>query len=96
MYIVGEGPCEMAKLPLALSCLSYLINSFLTDIMGFPVAWTVKSLPAVRKTRVQSLGQEDRPAKEMATNSSILAWKIPWMEEPGWLLSMGSQRVGHD
>ena len=46
--------------------------------------------------RVQSLGRKDPLEKEMATNSSILAWKIPWMEEPGWLLSMGSQRVGHD
>ena len=46
--------------------------------------------------RVQSLGQEDLLEKEMATNSSILAWKIPWMEEPGRLQSTGSQRVGHD
>ena len=60
------------------------------------MAWTVKSLPAVRKTRVQSLGQEDRPEKEMATNSSILAWKIPWMEELRRIQSMGLQRVGHD
>ena len=46
--------------------------------------------------RVQSLGQEDLLEKEMATNSSILAWKIPWAEEPGVLESMESQRVGHD
>ena len=45
---------------------------------------------------VQSLGQEDPLEKEMATNSSILAWKIPWMEDPGRLQSMGSQRVGHN
>ena len=50
----------------------------------------------MRETRFQSLGQEDPLEKEMATHSSILAWKIPWMEEPGWLLSMGSQRVGQD
>ena len=49
-----------------------------------------------QETRVQSLGQEDPPKEEMATHSSILAWKIPWMEEPGWLQSMGSLRVGHD
>ena len=49
-----------------------------------------------RETRVQSLGREDPLEKEMATHSSILAWKIPWMEELGWLLSMGLQRVGHD
>ena len=56
----------------------------------------VKHLPAVRETRVQSLGQEDPLEKEMATHSSILAWKISWMEEPGRIQSMGSQRVGHD
>jgi len=50
----------------------------------------------MRETWVHSLGQEDLLEKEMATHSSILAWKIPWMEEPGGLQSMGSQRVGHD
>ena len=60
------------------------------------VAQTVKSLPATQETQVQSLGQEDLPEKEMATHSSILAWKIPWTEEPGGLQSMGSQRVRHD
>ena len=49
-----------------------------------------------RETRVQSLGWEDPLEKEMATHSSILAWRIPWTEEPGRLQSMGSQRVGHD
>ena len=56
----------------------------------------VKSLPAMWETRVQSLGQEDPLGKEMATYSSILAWEIPWMGQPGGLQSMGSQRVGHD
>ena len=60
------------------------------------VAQTVKRLPTMRETRVRSLGREDPLEKEMATHSSILAWKIPWTEELGWLLSMGSQRVGHD
>jgi len=60
------------------------------------VAQTVKRLPTVWETWVQSLGREDPLEKEMATHSSILAWKIPWMEEIGWLLSMGLQRVGHD
>ena len=60
------------------------------------VAQLVKNLPAIRETWVQSLGREDRLEKEMATHSSILAWKIPWMEEPGGLLSMGLQRVRHD
>ena len=58
------------------------------------VALTVKNLPSM--TGVQSLGREDLLQKEMTTHSSILAWKIPWMEEPGGLQSMGSQRVGHD
>ena len=56
----------------------------------------VKHLPAMRETRVQSLNQEDSLEKEMATHSSPLAWKIPWMKEPGGLQSMGSQRVRHD
>ena len=55
----------------------------------------VKCLPTMWDTQVQSLGWENPLEKEMATHSSILAWKIPWAEEPGWLLSMGSQRVGH-
>ena len=59
------------------------------------VAHTVKSLPTMRETQVQSLGQEDPLEKEMATHSSTLAWKIPWTEEPGRLQSMGSQRAVH-
>ena len=57
------------------------------------VAQMVKRLPTMWETWVQSLGWEDPLEKEMATHSSILAWKIPWMEEPGRLQSMGSQRV---
>ena len=57
---------------------------------------TVKRLPTRRETRVQPLGGEDLLEKEMATCSSILAWKIPWTEEPSRLQSMGSQRVGND
>ena len=60
------------------------------------VVQTVKHLPTMQEIHVQSLGQEDLLEKEMATHSSTLAWKIPWMEEPGRLQSMGSQRVGHD
>ena len=56
----------------------------------------VKSLSAMQETGVQSLGQEDAPEKEMATRSSILAWRIPWTEEPGELQSLGSLRVGQD
>ena len=56
----------------------------------------VKNLPAMQETWVQSLGQEEPLEKETATRSSILAWKIPWTEEPGRLQSMGLQRVRHD
>ena len=59
------------------------------------VAQTVKSLPKEWETQVRTLGQEDPLEKEMATHSSILAWRIPWIEEPGRLQFMGSQRVGH-
>ena len=60
------------------------------------VAQTVKHLPTMWETWVRSLGREDPLEKEMATHSSILAQRIPWMEEPGRLQSMGAQRVGHD
>ena len=60
------------------------------------VAQTVKHLPAMRETQARSLGREDPLEKEMAIHSSTLAWKIPWMEEPGGLQSMGLQRVRHD
>ena len=56
----------------------------------------VKNLPAIQETHVQSLGWEGPLEKGMATDSSILAGKIPWTEEPGRLWSMGSQRVGND
>ena len=56
----------------------------------------VKNLPPMQETWVRSLGQEDPLEKEMATHSSILAWEIPWTEDPGRLQSMGSQRVRHD
>ena len=60
------------------------------------VAQRLKCLPAMRETGVQSLSWEDPLEKEMATHSSILAWRIPWREEPGRLQSMGLQRVRHD
>ena len=60
------------------------------------MAQSVKIPPAMWETWVQPLGQEDPLEKEMAIHSSILAWKIPWTEEPDRLQSMGSQRVGHD
>ena len=60
------------------------------------VAQMVKRLPTMQETQVRSLGREDPLEKEMATHSSILAWKIPRTEEPGRLQSVGLQRVGHD
>ena len=60
------------------------------------MAQMVKNLPAMWETQFRSLGQEDPLKKEMATHSSILAWRILWTEEPGGLQSMGSQTFGHD
>ena len=60
------------------------------------MAQMVNNPPAMQEPLVQSLGQEDPLEKEMATHSSTLAWRIPWTEDPGWLQSMGSQRVRHD
>ena len=69
---------------------------FLTAFIASLMAQTVKHLPAMRETWVQFLSQEDPLEKEMATHSSTLAWKIPWMDESGRLQSLGSQRVRHD
>ena len=60
------------------------------------MAQRLKRLLATQETRVQSLGREDPLEKELATHSSILAWRIPWREEPGRLQVTGLQRVGHD
>ena len=68
------------------------VISYMTSL----VTQTVKHLPTMWENQVQSLGREDPLEKEIATYSSTLAWKIPWMEEPGRLRSMGSQRVRHD
>ena len=62
----------------------------------FLVAQMVKNTPAIQETWVRSLGRKDPPEKGMATHSSILAWRIPWTEEPGRLESMGLQRAGLD
>ena len=60
------------------------------------LAQTLKNLPAMQETSVRSLDWKDPPEKEMATHSSILAWRIPWTEKPDRLQSMGLQRVGHN
>ena len=67
--------------------------------MGFPCGSVVKNLPAIREPQemlVQSLGGEDALEEGMATHSWILAWRVPWTEDPGGLQSMGLRRVGHD
>ena len=66
------------------------------ELYGSQVAQMVKYRPAMWEAGVRSLHQEDPLEKGMATHSSILAWRIPWTEEPGGLLSMGSQRIGHN
>ena len=73
------------------------IQGNMGPIKGFPSGSEGKETSAMQETQLQSLGWEDPLEKEMATHSSILAWRIPWTEEPGiGLQSMGSQRVGHD
>ena len=74
--------------------LRLLVGAF--NPFTFKVIIDIKHLPAMQETWVRSLGRENALEKEMATHSSILAWRIPWTEEPGGLQSMGSQRVGHD
>ena len=72
------------------------IVSISMKVQASLITQMVKHLPTMQETWVRSLDQEDPLEKEMATYSSTLAWKIPWMEEPGSLQSMGSQRVGHN
>ena len=69
-----------------------LVLTMIVVILGFPGGSVVKNLPAMQETWVQSLGQEDPLEKEMTIHSSILAWEIPWTEEPGRLQCMGSQK----
>ena len=64
--------------------------------MAVLVAQRVETQPVMWEAQVRSLNQEDPLEKEMVTHSSVLAWRIPWMEKPGRLQSTGSQRVGHD
>ena len=88
---------------MSVPCLKLLGDSFLTEALilfggsyGSLIAQTVKNLFEMRETRVRSLGPECPLGKEVATHSSVLAWRIPRTEEPGGLQSMGSQRVRHD
>ena len=76
--------------------LGLILKVLLVHFHASPVAQMVKNLLAMQKTQVRSLSQKDSLEKGMATPSSILAWRIPWTEEPDGLQSLGSQRVGHD
>ena len=80
----------LTHLLIYVTCLSHW------DLTWIPVARMVKNLPVMQETWVQSLGWEDPLERIMATHSSILAWRIPWTEEPGGLQSTGLQRVRHD
>ena len=79
-----------------LQLLNSQIHCFYSCLQSFPDDSVVKNLPAKQDTQVRSLGCKDPLEKEMATHSSILAWKIPWTEETGELQSVGSQRVRRD
>ena len=74
------------------------LNSICRDYLSTVIPWWLRGqrVPAMRETWDQSLGREDPQEKEMPTHSSILAWRIPWMEEPGGLQSVGLQRAGHN
>ena len=86
------GPLECDFFPQDI----YLHLTVVVVVVDFLVAQMVKCLSTMRETRVQSLVWEDPLEKEMAIHSSTIAWKIPWIEEPGRVQSTGSQRVGHD
>ena len=76
-------------------CIFFLIHKIYSECWASLMAQMVKKLPEMQETLVQSLGWEDSLEKEIATHSSILAWRIPWTEEPGGLQSMESQSVRH-
>ena len=92
-----QAPLKLPLLPWVLDRAYEILSvPFKREEASSLVAQTVKNLPAMQETHVRSLGQEDPLEKEMATHSSVIAWRIPGMGEPGGLLSMGSHRVGHD
>ena len=93
MHVVCDGPG--ASLWVLRHFLS-LISRLIVAVWIFPVAQTVKNLPAMQETWVRSLGWKDHLEKGIAIHSSILAWRIPWTEEPGKPQSMWSQRVVHN
>ena len=91
-------PCLEFPLRKSVSTLCPIVSVALPRVSprSFLLAQSVKSLPAMWETQVQSLGWEELLEKEMATHSSILAWEIPWTEEPDRLQFMRSRRVGHN
>ena len=94
-HLVGDVPSEAREeRGVAGSGYPFILEDVFMHVIL--VAQTVNNLPAVQETWVQSLGQEDPLKKGTATRSSILAWRIPWTEEPGRLQSMGSQSIEHD
>ena len=99
----GEGkgyPLQYSGLQNSMDCIVHGVTKSRTRLSDFHftslLVQTVKNLPAMQETQVQSLGGEDPLEEGMATHSSILAWRILWTEEPGGLQSIGSQRVRHD
>ena len=105
--LVLESTCHIRCFPFLKLTLERQVRLYVFDVLtsmlglelkspdskhGFPDGSTVKNLPAMQETRVQFLGWEDPLEKKMATYSSVLAWEIPWTEEPGGLQSMGPQK----
>ena len=86
----------MERIPHSGGLFIRIYTSIFEGLVASLVAQMVKNLPAMQKTWVQTLGWEDPLEEGMATHSSVLAWRIPWTEEPGGLQSMRLQRVGHD
>ena len=97
LWTLWEIVCNQVRcIPRSKSMGERIDLAYLPQCRASLVVQTVKHLPAMQETWVQSLGWEDPLEKEMTTHSSTLAWKIPWMMEPGRLQSMGSQRVRHN
>ena len=96
VFVTPWTIARQAPLSMGFSKQEYWSGLSFLSLRDLPKPGNKPGSPAVQETGVQSLGWEDPREKEMAPNSSILAWKIPWTEEPGGLQSMGSQRVGHD
>ena len=102
LQVITEHQAELPVLYNKSSLITYFTHRELWISISFLNNWAplvvqiVKNPPALQDTWVRSLSQEDPQEEEIATHSNILAWRIPWMEEPGRLQSMGLQRVRHD